>query len=146
MNTDTDLEPDPEDQTAHGAPQQMPALGKVYTFQGKTLQPFSSARYDLHNRLTFESHTRGEGAALLVYICLQSKERCVTIRGEKEVERFRVEFFEWLDTVGWLDRDPVKREGIATEMLTIYRDVRRDIGIVEAVEPDVKGTGTPGNS
>lgn len=133
---------DPEDEAPPTRP--MPALGKVFTFQGRKLEPFSSAREALYVRMTFGARSIGECAMMLIYICTQSAAKCVTVCGEREEVAFRLAQAEWSDAVGWMHQDREKRVAIRKEAEAIYSEITGDVSASGSVEPDLKG-GTSGN-
>lgn len=126
---------DPEDDQP-----QAPAipLGKVFTFNGKTLEPYSSAREELVQRLSFYRMTRQEAAGLLVFVCSQPVAKCVMVRSDAQVAAFLLEKAAWLDSIGWQDSAE-----LLAEAMTVYLEITCDIEELAKLQPKVKGGGKP---
>lgn len=120
-----------------------PAQGKKYTFQGKELHPYSTCRRDLYLRLTFDQCSQSEATGLFIFVCMQTPEKCVSVRTEKEVQAFRLEESLWRDRLNWSEDETLRKEA-----MQIHGEVTNDIKLLELVNPDFgkpPKAPTPGN-
>lgn len=126
--------------------QQLPEVGKVFTFQGRTLEPYSYGRDALFSRLTFgDASLTGRAAAVLtIYICTVPEKRCVAIRRQEDIDNFHLECAKWADALG-VHPGANYNEAAVSELLAVYDEIFKDVKKVEGIAPKIVPGAAPGN-
>jgi hypothetical protein len=109
-------------------------MGRVFTFAGITLKPFSTARMTAYWRICTDDISVLESAIYKVFICTQSPAQCDVARGVG-ASAFRVAATEWFEklTHGHPER--------TAELLASADAIDKDLLDARSVEPDTKESG-----
>ena len=110
-------------------------MGRVFTFAGITLKPYSTAREQAFWRIGQGNEYEKEDAIYLVYICTLSPVECSGIRGEK-LDKYRADAMEWLDL---LERQTKKN--LIGEAIQLHKEIKKDREDARSVEPDAPKSG-----
>jgi len=107
-------------------------MGRVFTFAGITLKPFSFNRRVTFFRVRTDDISVIESAILKLFICTQSPAQCDSARGDA-ASAFRVKAMEWAEKLG-IDSAARTKEAMETSDA-----IDKDLADALSVEPDTKG-------
>lgn len=107
-------------------------MGRVFTFAGITLKPFSFNRRVTFFRVRTEDISVIESAILKLFICTQSPAQCDAARGDA-ASVFRVNAMEWAEKLG------IDSAARTKEAMEVSDAIDKDLADALSVEPDTKG-------
>lgn len=121
-----------------------PEMSRVYSWDGKEIQPFSYGRQTAFQRCGVVGGSGMEAAVVLVKLCTMSAKDVSAIRGDA-VEPFLRACEEWaeLNGIGLGTGRKAKTEAI----VKIYNDILNDLYEAEKIAPESPDTApAPGNA
>jgi hypothetical protein len=110
-------------------------MGRVFTFAGITLKPYSTAREQAFWRIGQGNEYEKEDAIYLVYICTLSPVECCAIRGA-EINKYRADAMEWLD-----DLERKAKKNLIGEVIQLHKEIKKDRDDARSIEPDAPKSG-----
>jgi hypothetical protein len=111
-------------------------MGRVFTFAGITLKPFSTARMTTYWRISTGDISVLESAIYKVFICTQTPAQCDAAR-DAGATTFRVSAMDWFEKL--TQGSPARTK----ELLGCAEAIDKDLIDARSVEPDVKGSSGP---
>jgi len=112
-------------------------LGRIFTFNGKTLNPMSWHHTFAYWRIASDKMSALESACILVWLLQRDGKAANAIRGDEAEEKARMEAIEWASKAG------LGRGDFNERILAVAKEINEDREQAESVEPagGVSGNG-----
>lgn len=105
-------------------------MGRVFTFAGITLKPYSTAREACFERMGEGNLMYKEDAIYHIYICTLGHVECSAIRSDF-LNKARAAAMEWFDVI-----ESKSGKNLIPEIMTLSQEILNDRKAARSIEPD----------